>query len=128
MKGFLGRMNPTLRGFLLIGLVVLAVMMLNLYVALATVEMLLRIAFFLAIAFFLYLVWRDRLRGEIETWPKRARFAFYGGVAGVVADLAVAFWPGRPALAGVNALMLLAILVLGGLAMWRSWREQRTYA
>ena len=128
MKGFWSRMNPTLRGFLLIGLVVLAVMVLNLYVALATVEMLLRIAFFLAIAFFLYLLWRDRLRGEIETWSNRARFAFYGGVGVVIADLAVAFWPGRPALAGLNALMFLAILVLGGVAMWRAWRDQRTYA
>ena len=128
MKGFLGRMNPALRGFLLIGLVVLAVMMLNLYVALATVEMLLRIAFFLAIAFFLYLLCRDRLRGEIETWSNRARFAFYGGVAVIVADLAVAFWPGRPSFAGWNALTFLAILALGGFAMWRVWRDERTYA
>ena len=128
MKGFWSRMNPTLRGFLLIGLVVLAVMVLNLYVALATVEMLLRIAFFLAIAFFLYLLWRDRLRGEIETWSNRARFAFYGGVGVVIAGVAVSFWPGRPALAGCNALMILAILVLGGVAMWRAWRDQRTYA
>ena len=128
MPSFFSRMNPTLRGFLIIGLVVLAIMVLNLYVALATVGILLRIAFFLAIAFFVYLLWRDRMRGEIETWSRRARFAFYGGVAVIVAALALVFWPGRPALAGLNALAFLLVLVLGAFAMWRVWRDERTYA
>ena len=128
MPSFFSRMNATLRGFLIIGLVALAVMVLNLYVALETVGNLLRIAFFLAIAFFVYLLWRDRMRGEIETWSGRARFAFYGGVGVVVADLAVAFWPGRPALAGLNAVAFLLVLVLGAFAMWRVWKDERTYA
>ncbi len=56
--------RPTLRGFLIIGLIALVVVVLNLYTAVIAIGMLLRIAFFLAIAFFIYLVWRER-RGEI---------------------------------------------------------------
>src|SRR5439155_15738646 len=56
--------RPTLRGFLIIALVALVVVVLNLYTALIAIGMLLRIAFFLAIAFFVYLFWRER-REEI---------------------------------------------------------------
>src|SRR2546429_2910485 len=72
MGSFFSRMNPTLRGFLIIGLIALVVVTLNLYTALASIAMLLRIAFFLAIAFFVYLVWRER-RSDIAVWPTRAR-------------------------------------------------------
>ncbi len=72
------RMNPTLRGFLIVALIALVVVVLNLYVALASLFLIAQIAFFLAIAFFVYLLWRER-REDIETWPTRAKFAFYGG-------------------------------------------------
>ena len=58
-------MNPTLRGFLIIAAIALTVIVLNLYVALASLFLLAQIAFFLAIAFFIYLLWRER-RDDIE--------------------------------------------------------------
>ena len=44
-------MNPTLRGFLIIAAIALVIILLNLYVALASLFLLAQIAFFLAIAF-----------------------------------------------------------------------------
>ena len=127
MKRFFSDLNPTLRGFLIIALIALGVVVLNLYVALAAIGMLLRIAFFLAIAFVLYLLWRDRVRGDAETWSRRARWVFYGGAALIVADLAVAFWPDDRPLAGLDALAFVVVLALGGFAMWRVWRDEHTY-
>jgi hypothetical protein len=123
MGGFFSRMNPTLRGFLIIGLIALIVVTLNLYVALASLSILLRLAFFLAIAFFVYLVWRER-RGDISTWPTRARVTFYGAALLIVADLASYFVQGLP---GYDALGFLAVLVLCVFSMWRVWRDQHTY-
>ena len=54
------RMNPTLRGFLIIARSRSSIIVLNLYVALASLFVLAQIAFFLAIAFFIYLLWRER--------------------------------------------------------------------
>ena len=65
-------MNPTLRGFLIIGLIALVVVVLELEQTLAALFLIARIAFFLAIAFFLYLVWRER-RSDISMWPRRAQ-------------------------------------------------------
>ena len=58
MKRFFADMNPTLRGLLVIALVAAVVVVLSLDEVLATVGGLLRIAFFLAVAFFLFLLWR----------------------------------------------------------------------
>ena len=127
MKRFWSEMNPTLRGFLLIAVIALLVMALNLYVALATAEVLLRIAFFLAIAFVLYLLWRDRVREDAETWPRHARFAFYGGAALIVIDLGLYFWR-RDGLAGLDAVAFVLVLALSGFAMFRVWRDQHTYS
>ena len=120
------RINPTLRGFLIIALIALVVVVLQLYQTLIALGMLLRIAFFLAVAFFVFLIWRDRLRADIETWSGRAKAAFYGGAALVVADLAAFFWPGRTT-AGLDAVAFLAVLALSGFSMWRVWRDERTY-
>ena len=64
--------HTTLRGFLIIGLIALVVVVLSLESVLQTVGGLLRIAFFLAIAFFLFLLWREK-RGDIEAWRDRSR-------------------------------------------------------
>jgi hypothetical protein len=118
------RMNPTLRGFLIIAAVALVIIFLNLYVALASLFLLAQIAFFLAIAFFIYLLWRER-RQDIETWPTRAKFAFYGGALLIVVALAF-FFVDRPA--GFTAIAFLFTLVIAGFAMWRTWRDQHTYS
>jgi hypothetical protein len=118
------RMNPTLRGFLIIAAIALVIIFLNLYVALASLFLLAQIAFFLAIAFFIYLLWRER-RQDIETWPTRAKFAFYGGALLVVVAIG-AYILDRPS--GLPALAFLFTVVLSGFAMWRTWRDQHTYS
>jgi hypothetical protein len=123
MGGFFSRMNPTLRGFLIIGLIALLIVALNLYVALASIAMLLQIAFFLAIAFFIYLVWRER-RTDIAAWPMRARAVFYAAALLIVAALGSYFWQGLP---GYDALGFIAVLVFAAFSMWRIWRDQHTY-
>lgn len=115
--------RPTLRGFLVIGLIALAVLLLNLYTALIAIGMLLRIAFFLAIAFFIYLVWRER-RGEIETWSVRERVVFYGSALLIVAVIGLYFWRGWP---GYQQLGFLGVLAGAGYAMFRVWRDRHSY-
>jgi hypothetical protein len=103
--------RPTLRGFLIIGLIVLVVVVLNLYTALTAIGMLLRIAFFLAIAFFIYLFWRER-RDEIATWSARERIVFYGSALLIIAALGLYFWHGwlyrGPGMLGVRDVARLA--------------------
>jgi len=115
--------HPTLRGFLIIGAIALAVVLLNLYTALASLFLLARIAFFLAIAFFLYLLWRDR-REEISTWSRRALFAFYGGALLVVVAFGYYILNGA---SGLDAVAFLVILGIGGFSMFRVWRDQHRY-
>ncbi len=122
MKSFLSD-HPTLRGFLIIAAIALAVVALNLYVALATVSALLRIAFFLAIAFFVFLMWRER-RGEIALWPRHAYLGFYGAVILAVVAFGVYIWRGA---SGLDAVAFLVILALCGFSMWRVWRDQHRY-
>ncbi len=115
-------MNPTLRGFLVIALIAAVI------VALFIIA---RVAFFLAIAFFVYLVWRER-RSDIATWSTRSRTVFYGAALLIVADFAVAFARGGGSLfgglAGLDALAFFAVLAAAGFAMYRVWRAERHYA
>ncbi len=123
MRRFFADMNPTLRGFLIIVGIVGVVIVLNQQTTLLSLVYLTRIAFFLAIAFFVYLFWRER-RGDISTWPSRAQYAFYGAALLIVVSIG-AFILNRPS--GQEALAFFAILGLSGFAMFRTWRDQRTY-
>jgi hypothetical protein len=116
--------RPTLRGFLIIGLIALVVVVLNQYTALLAIAMLLRIAFFLAVAFFVYLMWRDR-RDEIDTWSTRERIVFYGAALLIVTAIGVYFWRGVP---GYELLGLLGVLGGSGYAMFRVWRGRHSYS
>jgi CDP-diglyceride synthetase len=122
--GRLRDLNPTLRGFLLIALVALIVVVLQLQQTLVAISLLVQIAFLLAIAFFVYLVWRER-RGEIGEWPVRARTVFYGAAVVIVADIG-AYWYDRPG--GPDALAFFVVLGVCAFSMWRIWRDQHTYA
>jgi len=115
--------HPTLRGFLIIAAIAAIIVALSLQSTLVGLFLLARIAFFLAIAFFIYLVWRER-REDIAVWPRRAYVAFYGAAILAVAALAVYFW--RSA-SGLDAVAFLLILGFCGWAMWRVWRDQHTY-
>jgi small-conductance mechanosensitive channel len=123
MRRFFREMNPTLRGFLIIALIALVVVILNLYGTLVALGMLLRIAFFLAIAFFIYLVWRER-RAEIGDWDLRERIVFYGSALLIVAALGSYFWHGLP---DYDALGFIGVLACSGFSMFRVWRDRHTW-
>jgi small-conductance mechanosensitive channel len=122
MKTFLSD-RPTLRGFLVIAVIALLVVVLNQYTALLAIAMLLRIAFFLAIAFFIYLLWRER-REEIESWSGRERVVFYGSALLIVAAIGNYFWHGLP---DYEALGFIGVLGGAGYAMFRIWRGRHSY-
>jgi hypothetical protein len=123
MRRFFADMNPTLRGFLIIIAIALVVVILNLETTLVSLRVLASIAFFIAIAVFIYLLWRER-RSDISMWPGRARFAFYGGALLIVAALGLFFWSG---VSGRSALAFFVILGLAAFSMYRAWRDQHTY-
>ena len=123
MRRFWSQLNPTFRGFLILALIALLVMVLNLYVTLAALYAIAGIAFFIAIAYFVYLLWRDR-RQEIAVWPTHAKIAFYGGALVIVVALG-GYLTQRPT--GLDALGFLIALGLAGFAMWRAWKDQHKY-
>ena len=123
MKPF-SRLNPTLRGFLILGAIAAVVVVLRLETTLVALLVLARIAFLLAIAFFVFLMWRER-RGEIGMWPLRARVVFYGAALLAVADLGVDWYGGAH---GLQVLAFVVVLALSGFAMWRTWRAEHTYS
>ena len=123
MRAFFGRMNPTLRGLLIVALIALVVVALQLQTTLSVISALLSIAFILAITFFVYLVWRER-RAEIATWSLRARVTFYGAALLIVTDIGVRWWRGSP---GLQLLAFIGVIVICAVAMWRVWRYQHTY-
>ena len=124
MRRFFADMNPTLRGFLLIALVAIVIVVLQLQATLVALSLLAQIAFLLAIAFFVYLVWRER-RSEISTWSSRARAVFYGGALLVVADIAAISFAHH---SGLDSVVFVFVLAAAGFAMWRTWRDQHTYS
>jgi fucose 4-O-acetylase-like acetyltransferase len=124
MSSFFSRMNGTLRGFLIILAIVAVIVVLQLEATLGALLILARVAFLLAIAFFVYLMWRER-REEIAAWSNRARVVFYGAAVLAIADLGAEWYGGSH---GLQILAFLAVLALSGLAMWRTWRDQHTYS
>jgi len=124
MRRFIADMNPTLRGFLIIALIAGVIVVLQLYQTLVALSILARIAFLLAVAFFVYLVWRER-RGEIAEWSTRARTAFYGAAILIVVDIGVFSFVGA---SGLDAVAFVLVLALCGYAMWRTWRQEHTYS
>ncbi len=117
------RLNGTVRGLLIIAAVAAVIVVLQLWMTLAVLVLLARIAFFLAIAYFVFLMWRERREG-ISMWPQRAQWVFYGSAVVAVADVAVYWYGGAH---GMQVIAFVAILALCGLAMFRTWREQHRY-
>ncbi|MCY4088127.1 MAG: hypothetical protein OXG37_14890 [Actinomycetia bacterium] len=122
---FVRNMNPTLRGFLIIFAIAGVVTGLSLEPTLAVLFVLARIAFLLAIAFFLYLLWRER-RDDIATWPTRSKGIFYGAVLLAIVNIALAFAVDYPS-NGLEIVIFIAVLVAAGYSAWRIWRGQHTY-
>jgi signal transduction histidine kinase len=120
VRRFLRDMNPTLRGFLVIGLIALVIVILQLQQTLTALFIIARVAFFLAIAFFIYLMWRER-RSDISRWPRRAQVVFYGAALLIVADIGMLVIFG---VAGLDALAFVLVLLFCGFAMFRIWRDE----
>ncbi len=123
MKRALSDMNPFVRGLLAVAVIALVVVVLQLQATLTALFLIAQIAFFLAIAFFIYLVWRER-RSDIDTWSTRAKTAFYGAAILIVVDLG-AFFLNRPS--GREALVFFLVLIMCAFAMFRVWRDQHSY-
>ena len=124
MTGFFSRINPTLRGLLILAVIAALIVVFQLEQTLSVLLILARVAFLLAIAYFVFLMWREQREG-IATWPRRAQVVFYGAALTAVADVGV-YWYGGAA--GYEVIAFVAVLALCGFAMWRTWREQHTYS
>jgi hypothetical protein len=123
VRRLFSELNPTARGFALIALFSAAVVALQLESTLVAVSVVLQVLFLLAIAYFVYVVWRQN-RHAIAMWQPRARTAFYAAAALLVVDIA-AYWFARPS--GPDAVVFLLVLAIGAFSMWRVWRDQHTY-
>ena len=115
-------MSPFLRNLLILAGVAVLIVVLNFEVALITVSLLLRIAFFIVIGVVAYFYWRDFGRREISTWPQRAAWVFYGAVALLVVDIG---WWMLAGLAGRNLLVAILVAAACGYVGYRTWRDQR---
>lgn len=112
--------NPLLRGLAIVAVAALVVVLLSLESVLATTGGLLRIAFFLAVAFFLFLVWRER-RGDLEAWSEHNRRVFYAAIMLAVVDVGAAIGL-RPS--GLEALAFFLVLAACAAAVVRVWRAE----
>jgi len=124
MKRRIADMNPFVRGILIVALIALVVVVLQLQATLDALGMLVQIAFFLAIAVFVFMLWRER-RDEIGEWSRRSQWAFYGAALLLVVDVGWFVLGGGHR--GLDALAFVVVLLVGGFSLWRVWRDQHTY-
>jgi small-conductance mechanosensitive channel len=123
MSRYFPRISPFLRGLLILAVIAGLIVVFQLEQTLVALGVLAKVAFLLAIAYFIFLTWRERREG-IATWPQRAQWVFYGAAVVAVADVGV-YWYGGAV--GYQVLAFVAILALCGIAMFRTWRDQHTY-
>ncbi len=123
MRRLWERIPPLVRGFGIVALIALVVVVLSLEPVLATVGGLLSIAFFLAIAFFLFLLWREK-RGDLETWSEWNRRLFYAAIVLAVVAIGMAIGLGVP---GRDAFALVVVLAACAYVAVRVWRLEHRY-
>ena len=116
--------NGFLRGMVFIALLSLGIVLLSLEESLVTAGALLRVAFFLAIAFFLFLLWRER-RSDIEAWNVLSRRTFYGAI--VLAVVTIGALLGL-APTGADAVAFFVVLGCCAWAIVRVWRREHRYS
>jgi len=123
MRRLWDRIPPLVRGLALIAIAAVVVVALSLEPVLATVGGLLQIAFFLAVAFFLFLLWRER-RGDLEAWSDRNRRLFYAAIVLAVVDVGmlIGLHPSGP-----DAFAFFAVLGACAYVLVRVWRLEHRY-
>jgi hypothetical protein len=124
VKDLWDRIPPLARGFGIIGIVAVVVVVLSLEPVVATVGGILRIAFFLAIAFFLFLLWRER-RGDLEAWTDWNRKLFYASIVLAVVAIGLAIGYGLPGTR--DAFALVVVLIACAYVLVRVWRAEHRY-
>lgn len=115
--------NRTLRGFAILVLISIGIVVLRLQATLSALYVIARIAFLIAIAFFLFLLWRER-RGDIEAWSDLSRRTFYGAI--VLAVVAIGALIGLTP-TGADAIAFFAVIACCAWAVWRVWRREHRY-
>jgi small-conductance mechanosensitive channel len=123
MRRLWDRITPLARGLGIVALIAVVVVVLSLEPVLATVGGIVQIAFFLAVAFFLFLVWRDR-RGDLEAWSDRNRRLFYAAIGLAVLAIGMAIGLGVP---GRDAFALVLVLAASAYVIVRVWRLEHRY-
>jgi hypothetical protein len=116
--------NRFVRGLALIAIVSAAIVALSLESAVITAGALMRIAFFLAIAFFLFLLWRER-RSDIEMWSDHSRRTFYGAIVLAVVAIGALIGLGP---SGADAIAFFVVIACCAWAVWRVWRREHRYS
>ena len=124
MRRLWDRIPRLVRGFGIVAVIAIVVVVLSLEPVVATVGGILQIAFFLAIALFLFLVWRER-RGDLEAWSEWNRKLFYGAV--VLAVVAIGLWIGYGLPASRDALALVLVVAACAYVIVRVWRIEHRY-
>ena len=112
-----------MRGLALVALVSLGIVLLSLEESIVTARALLSVAFFLAIAFFLFMLWRER-RSDIDTWSDLSRRTFYGAIVLAVLDIGAVLGL-RPT--GAAAVVFFVVLACCAWAIYRVWRREHRY-
>jgi hypothetical protein len=124
MRALWDRIPPLARGLGIVALIALVVVVLSLEPVVATVGGILRIAFFLAIALFLFMVWRER-RGDLEAWTDWNRKLFYAAVGLAVVAIGLMIGYGLPA--SRDALALVVVIGACAYVIVRIWRMEHRY-
>ena len=124
MRRLWERIPPLARGLGIVALIAVVVVVLSLEPVLAAIGGILQIAFFLAIAFFLFLVWRER-RGDLEAWSDWNRKLFYAAIVLAVVDIGLAIGFGFPS--GLGAFAFVVVLIACAYVVIRVWRIEHRY-
>ncbi len=120
------RISDTVRGLAIVVVVAAIITALQLDDIVSALFVVVQIAFVLAIAWFLFRLWRER-REEISMWSLRARLVFYGGAALALVNIAFAFILDYPS-GGLEALGFFFVIGACFFSMWRVWRDEHTYS
>ena len=118
------RIPPLLRGLGIIALIAIVVIVLSLEPVLGAIGGLLRIAFFLAVAFFFFLLWRER-RSDLEAWNERNLRLFYAAI--ILGVVTIGLWIGWGFSEPNDILALLLVLAACVFAVVRIWRLEHRY-